>query len=145
MKSFKKHIQEAADNAVSYGQQDQNRVATDDLHNFANDSEVLQRLNAFIGSVADREHMTVAGALGQIGRRVEQVGLEFDTELDEDVADTGSSDLPMTQYGGRFGKGIEDEDIDDDFISKDGQSELKLHVEWEKLPNNLFKVVAQIQ
>ena len=148
MKSFKKYIAEAYESGPNGGyglpSDSTGRVATDDLPRFSEDAEVLQRLNAFIGGVADREFISVGAALEQLGRKVEQVGIEFDTILDEGSEDTGTADLPLSQFGGRFGKDIDGNDLDDDFISKDGP-ELKLHVEWEKQPNNMFKVVANIQ
>jgi len=152
MKSFKNYISEAYESGPNGGyglskDSSGDKIELDDVHRFAEDSQILQRLNAFIGSVAEREHMSVSAALTQIGRHVEQVGIEFDTQAmeEESVGDTGSSDLPISQFGGRFGKDLEGNDLDDDFVSKDGRPELNLHVEWEKQPNNLFKVVAQVQ
>ena len=84
--------------------------------------EVLSKLNTWIGDIADREHITVQVALEQLYRKVEQVGIEFDTIIDEDVSDSGSMDLPITQYGGRMGKDEEGNDLDDDFISSKVQN-----------------------
>ena len=107
MKSFKKYIAEAYESGPNGGyglpSDSTGRVATDDLHRFSEDAEVLQRLNAFIGGVADREFISVGAALEQLGRKVEQVGIEFDTILDEGSEDTGTADLPLSQFGGRFG------------------------------------------
>ena len=64
--------------------------------------------------------------------------------MDEEVGDSGSKDLPITQYGGRQGKDTEASDIDDNFVSAKGP-DLKLHVEWERLPTKMFKVVAEIK
>ena len=94
--------------------------------------------------MADREYISVQGALEQLYRKVEQIGIEFDSIVEEDVSDTGSMDLPITQYGGRMGKDEEGNDVDDDFISSKGP-ELKMHVEYERLPNKMFKVVANIK
>ena len=148
MKSFKKYISEAYDTGANGGyrlnKDVTGRVPTEDLHLFASDSKVLSRLNTWIGDIADREHITVQAALEQLYRKVEQVGIEFDTIIDEDVSDSGSFDLPITQYGGRMGKDEEGNDLDDDFISSKGP-ELSMHVEYERLPNKMFKVVADIK
>ena len=140
MKSFRKYIQESYESQSS---DVTGRVDTSDLHQFSSDKGVLSKLNTWIGDIADREHITVQAALEQLYRKVEQVGIEFDTIIDEDVSDSGSLDLPITQYGGRMGKD-EEGDIDDNFVSAKGP-DLKLHVEWERLPTKMFKVVAEIK
>ncbi len=148
MKSFKKYISEAYDTGANGGyrlnKDVTGRVPTEDLHLFASDSKVLSRLNTWIGDLADREHIGVQAALEQLYRKVEQIGIEFDTIIDEDTSDSGSMDLPITQYGGRMGKDMDGSDLDDDFISAKGP-ELKMHVEYEKMPNNMYKVVAEIK
>ena len=141
MKSFKNYIKEAYNDMSS---DVKGRVDISDLHQFSSDKGVLSKLNTWIGDIADREHITVQAALEQLYRKVEQVGIEFDTIIDEDVSDSGSMDLPITQYGGRMGKDEEGNDLDDDFISSKGP-ELKMHVEYERLPNKMFKVVANIK
>ena len=86
MKSFKKYISEAYDTGANGGyrlnKDVTGRVPTEDLHLFASDSKVLSRLNTWIGDIADREHITVQAALEQLYRKVEQVGIEFDTIID---------------------------------------------------------------
>ena len=148
MKSFKKYISEAYETGANGGyrlnKDVTGRVPTEDLHLFASDSKVLSRLNTWIGDIADREHITVQAALEQLYRKVEQVGIEFDTIIDEDVSETGSMDLPITQYGGRMGKDEEGYDLDADFVSSKGP-ELTMHVEYERMPNKMFKVVADIR
>ena len=79
----------------------------------------------------------------QLYRKVKQIGIEFNPALEENVGDSGSKDLPITQYGGRMGKD-EEGDIDDNFVSAKGP-DLKMHVEWERLPTKMFKVVAEIK
>tara|TARA_B100001109_G_scaffold69391_1_gene56546 strand:+ start:66 stop:512 length:447 start_codon:yes stop_codon:yes gene_type:complete len=148
MKSFKKYIDEAYETGANGGyrlnKDVTGRVDTADLHQFASDSGVLSRLNTWIGDIADREHITVQAALEQLYRKVEQIGIEFDTVMDENVSDSGSMDLPITQYGGRMGKDEEGNDLDDNFVSIKGP-DLKMHVEYERLPNKMFKVVADIK
>ena len=148
MKTFKKYIDEAYETGANGGYRLNKgvtgRVPTDELHRFASDSGVLDKLNTWIGDIADREHISVQAAMEQLYRKVEQIGIEFDPTLDEEVGDSGSKDLPITQYGGRIGKDESGDDIEDDFISAKGP-DLKLHVEWERLPTKMFKVVAEIK
>ena len=148
MKTFKKYIDEAYETGANGGyrlnKDVTGRVPTDELHRFASDSGVLDKLNTWIGDIADREHITVQAAMEQLYRKVEQIGIQFDPALEEEVGDSGSKDLPITQYGGRMGKDESGDDIDDDFISAKGP-DLKLHVEWERLPTKMFKVVAEIK
>ena len=145
MKSFKKYITEYnAGGGYGLNKDVTGRVPTDDLHRFSSDSSVLDKLNTWIGDIADREHITVQAAMEQLYRKVEQIGIQFDPALEEEVGDSGSKDLPITQYGGRMGKDESGDDIDDDFISAKGP-DLKLHVEWERLPTKMFKVVAEIK
>ena len=142
MKTFKKYITEYnAGGGYGLNKDVTGRVPTDDLHRFSSDSSVLDKLNTWIGDIADREHITVQAAMEQLYRKVEQIGIQFDPALEEEVGDSGSKDLPITQYGGRMGKDESGDDIDDDFISAKGP-DLKLHVEWERLPTKMFKVVA---
>ena len=145
MKSFKKYITEYnAGGGYGLNKDVTGRVPTDDLHRFSSDSGVLDKLNTWIGDIADREHITVQAAMEQLYRKVEQIGIQFDPALEEEVGDSGSKDLPITQYGGRMGKDESGDDIDDDFISAKGP-DLKMHVEWERLPTKMFKVVAEIK
>ena len=146
MKTFKKYITEnlqgrAFSNDMS--KDVRGRVDTADLHRFASDSSVLDKLNTWIGYIADREHITVEAAMQQLYRKVKQIGIEFNPTLDEEVGDSGSKVCPITQYGGRMGKD-EEGDIDDNFVSAKGP-DLKMHVEWERLPTKMFKVVAEIK
>tara|TARA_B100001996_G_scaffold282291_1_gene222671 strand:+ start:233 stop:655 length:423 start_codon:yes stop_codon:yes gene_type:complete len=140
MKSFKKYIQEAYNSQSS---DVTGRVDTADLHRFASDNSVLDKLNTWIGDIAMREHISVHAAMQQLGRKVEQIGIQFESSIDETMGDTGSKDLPITQYGGRFGKD-EEGDVEDNFVSSKGP-DLKMHFEWERLPTKMFKVIAEIR
>lgn len=146
MKTFKKYINENYETdggGYKLNKDVTGRVPTDDLHQFASSSAVLDKLNTWIGDIADREHITVEAAMQQLYRKVKQIGIEFNPALEENVGDSGSKDLPITQYGGRMGKD-EEGDIDDNFVSAKGP-DLKMHVEWERLPTKMFKVVAEIK
>ena len=91
-----------------------------------------------------REHISVEAAMQQLYRKVEQIGIQFDASIDEELGDSGSKDMPITQYGGTFGKDIEGNDVEDNFVSSKGP-DLKMHFEWERLPSKMFKVFAEIK
>ena len=63
MKTFKKYIDEAYETGANGGyrlnKDVTGRVPTDELHRFASDSGVLDKLNTWIGDIADREHISV--------------------------------------------------------------------------------------
>ena len=142
MKSFKKHIRESYNDM---SRDVKGRVPLEDLHRISSDSKVLSKLNTWIGDIADREHITVEAAMQQLYRKVTQIGIQFEPSITEDeVGDSGSKDIPISQYGGRMGKDLEGNDINDNFIDAKG-SDLKLHVEWERQPNMMFKVVASVK
>ena len=81
MKTFKKYIDEAYETGANGGyrlnKDVTGRVPTDELHRFASDSGVLDKLNTWIGDIADREHISVQAAMEQLYRKVEQIGIEF--------------------------------------------------------------------
>ena len=147
MKSFKKYVTENYETdggGYKLNKDVTGRVDTADLHRFSSDTSVLSKLNTWIGDIADREHITVEAAMQQLYRKVEQIGIQFDSSIDEELGDSGSKDMPITQYGGTFGKDIEGNDVDDNFVSSKGP-DLKMHFEWERLPTKMFKVIAEIR
>ena len=84
MKTFKKYITEnlqgrAFSNDMS--KDVRGRVDTADLHQFASNSAVLDKLNTWIGDIADREHITVEAAMQQLYRKVKQILLNQKGEL----------------------------------------------------------------
>ena len=142
MKSFKNYINEAYNDM---SKDVKGRVPMDDLHRFSSDSKVLSKLNTWIGDIADREHITDEAAIQQLYRKVEQIGITFEPSMaEEDFSENGSKDLPISQYGGRLGKDLEGNDVSDNFIDAKGPN-LNLHVEWERLPNKMFKVFAEVK
>ena len=147
MKSFKKYVTENYETdggGYKLNKDVTGRVDTSDLHRFSSDTSVLQKLNTWIGDIAMREHISVEAAMQQLYRKVEQIGIQFDASIDEELGDSGSKDMPITQYGGTFCKDIEGNDVDDNFVSSKGP-DLKMHFEWERLPSKMFKVFAEIK
>ena len=57
---------------------------------------------------------------------------------------SGSFQLPLTKFGGRFGKDTDGSDVNDDGISHRKEGGLKLNVEYETLKNGTSKVYAKL-
>ena len=149
MKSFKQHIKEAHYEGDAQG------VGTSDNQNSVEDSvlgahnieqpEVLKMVNAFVGSIADKEYINPENAVSILREKLSRIGLTFENVKFE--GDKGSVTVPLTQFGGRYGKtpSTKPEDvINDDGIIHRKQGGLKLEFNFEKLNNNTSKVYAKL-
>ena len=103
------------------------------------DPAVLKRVNAFVGSIADREYLIPENAVRQLKDFMERIGLSFD--LPEDLPESGSVDLPMKRYGGIFGKSTDTPF--NEFDSEEGIDK-SIRITVEGLRNNSWKVYAKI-
>ena len=142
MKNFKQYLAETG--AVGITHQTAPDVDGYDTYDITNPS-VLKRVNAFVGSIADREYLVPEGAVGQLRNFLMRIGLQFpQVELPEG---TGSVTVPLSQWGGRFGK---DGNVDfDEFLNDDGitnrvEGGLSLKIESEPVKNGSYKVYAKI-
>ena len=116
------------------------------------DEKVVQRLNGYVGAIADREYLQPEAAIKQLNNKLGIVGLNFaEPKVD---SDKGKATVEVTQFGGRYGKtsdnsngpmsqGKEIEDGDGISHKKDGG--LKIEFNWEKQENNQFKVFASLK
>ena len=103
------------------------------------DPEILKRVNAFVGSIADREYLIPENAVRQLKDFMERIGLSFD--LPEELPESGSVDLPMKRYGGIFGKSTDTPF--NEFDSEEGIDK-SIRITVEGLRNNSWKVYAKI-
>ena len=146
MKSFKQHNE-------AYTDQFTHQSAEDDNLGLFNvqDEASLQKLNGFVGALADKEYLQPGAAVEQLAMRLGTVGLNF--TLPKIEGDKGNTVVEVSQYGGRYGKtpensngpmsaGTEIEDGDGISHKKDGG--LKLEFNWEKQANNTYKVFANL-
>ena len=147
MKSFKQYNEAYTDRFA-------HSSAEDDNKHLANiqDEKVLQRLNGFVGAIADREYLQPEAAIKQLNNKLGIAGLNF---LEPKITgDKGKTTVEVTQFGGRYGKtpdnsngpmskGKEIEDGDGISHKKDGG--LKLEFNWEKQQNNQYKVFASLK
>ena len=126
-----------------------NSAEDDNLH-LANihDEKVMQRLNGFVGGIAQQEYMQPDAAMKQLQNKLNIVGLSFkEPKID---SDKGNTTVEVNQFGGRYGKTPEnatsgDNDIENgDGISHRKEGGLKLEFNWEKQTNNTYKVFANL-
>ena len=120
---------------VTYNQSDPVDVANPD---------VLARVNAFVGSIADREYLIPEAAAHQLRNFMMRIGLQFPKV---DLPEGGSISLPLSQFGGRFGKDLDtpyDEFVNDDGITNRVPGGLSLDIKTEAVANGSWKVYAKI-
>ena len=144
MRSFSKFITEGRGPHTS----DQS-IATD---NGLNPSEVdnprvLKALNAYVGAIANMEYILPEHALTKLRNALDRVGYSFGA-IPEMTEESGSFSLPLTRFGGRFGKDTDtphDEVINDDGISHMVEGGLALKIQYEMMKNNSCRIYAKIE
>ena len=143
MKSFKQYDEAYTDEFAHSSAEDDNAG----LFN-VQDPASLQKLNGFVGALADKEYLQPLAAVEQLAMRLGTVGLNF--TLPNIEGDKGNAVVEVNQYGGRYGKTPDntnagDGDIEDgDGISHKKEGGLKLEFNWEKQANNTYKVFANL-
>ena len=146
MKSFKQHNEAYTDRFTHQSAEDDNLG----LFN-VQDEASLQKLNGFVGALADKEYLQPGAAVEQLAMRLGTVGLNF--TLPKIDGDKGNTTVEVSQYGGRYGKTPENsngpmsagtEIEDGDGISHKKEGGLKLEFNWEKQANNTYKVFANL-
>ncbi len=146
MKTLKQHIAEGYKQgkygAGNVGTPEVNSVEDGSIgvHNI-HDPKVLERVNAFVGSIAGQEYLNPKAAMEQLASKLKTLGLDMNIP---EMSGNGSANLEVTQFGGRFGKDIDGSDIKDDGISHKKEGGLKLNVKYETLENGSSKVFAKL-
>jgi|TARA_B100001079_G_C16319469_1_gene473961 hypothetical protein len=107
--------------------------------------EVLKKVNAFVGSIADREYLNANHAIAELRQKLARIGVSFgDVNLYEGE---GEVSVPITQWGGRYGKDTNtpyDEVINDDGVSHRVDGGLSINFKYMDLDNGSCKVFAAI-
>ena len=106
------------------------------------DEASMQKLNGFVGALADKEYIQPLAAVEQLAMRLGTVGLNF--ALPQINSDKGTTVVEVSQFGGRFGKDTDGSDVNDDGVSHKKDGGLKLEFNWEKQSNNTYKVFANL-
>ena len=111
------------------------------------DPVVVKRLNAIVGQIGNMEYLLPEHALNRLRGSLHKIGITFG-EIPQMEGKSGSFDLPLKLYGGRFGKDSDtpvDEFLDDDGISHMVEGGLSLKINYEMMPtNNSCRVFASI-
>ena len=143
MKSFKSHIKEG----LGVGTTDQMLNVDADINPSAiSNPKVIRALNAYVGAIANMEYMLPEHALNKLREKLGRFGLSFGQIPDMNESN-GSFDLPLTRFGGRFGKDTDtahDEVINDDGISHMVEGGLALKIQYEMLGNSSCRIFAKI-
>ena len=147
MKTFKQHVKEGhmqdKYGAGNVGSATSNAVEDSAIgaHNIQ-DPEVLKRVNAFVGSIAEREYIKPQFAIDELREKLTRIGLTCSDCVLE--GDSGKTTVELKQFGGRFGKDTDGSDINDDGISHRKEGGLKMEVSYETLKNGTSKVYAKL-
>ena len=147
MKTFKQMLKEGhmqakygagqVGTATSNSPEDSNLGA----HNVEN-AEILKRVNAFVGSIAEQEYLNPKAAVEALAMKLKTIGLDISPV--EMTGDNGKVTAEVKQFGGRFGKDLDGADLNDDGISHRKEGGLKLEVSYETLKNGTSKVFAKL-
>ena len=145
MKTYKNFNEHSAQGAIMH----HNSIGVEDggmdVHDIA-DPEVRKRVNAFVGSIADKEYLNANHAIAELRQKLMRVGLEFgQVDIYEGEGEVSS---PLSQFGGRYGNdgsGTEDGQlVNDDGISHRHDGGLSISFKYMKLDNGRCKVFANI-
>ena len=147
MKTLKQHIAEGYKQgkygAGNVGTPEVNSVEDGSIgvHNI-HDPKILERVNAFVGSIANQEYLNPKAAIEALANKLKTIGLEISPV--EMTGDNGKVTAEVKQFGGRFGKDLDGADLNDDGISHRKEGGLKLEVSYETLKNGTSKVFAKL-
>ena len=141
MKSFKNFFKE------NVGTSDQNMAVDQGINpSEIQNPKVLKALNAYVGAIANMEYMLPEHALNKLKEKLGRLGFSFGA-IPEMTEKSGSFDLPLTKFGGRFGKDLDtpaDEFLNDDGISHMVEGGLALKIQYEMLGNSSCRIFAKI-
>ena len=116
MKSFKSYVKEnLVGTSNERGIDADTGMSAGDVTN----ADTSRKLNAFIGTLGNMEYLLPEHALNRLRTQLMKVGLSFG-DIPPMEGASGSFDLPLTRFGGRFGKDTDtpyDEFVNDDGIS----------------------------
>ena len=141
MKNFKTFMSETTKVA-------DNDLAIDKNTNMGafSDPTVIKKLNAWVGSIAGN-YVLPEDAIHTLRSSLSKIGLSFDA-VPSIVEDSGSFEMPLTLFGGRFGKLPEtphDEFVNDDGISHQVEGGLTLVIGYEMNEDNSCRLFANIK
>ena len=111
------------------------------------DPMVIKKLNALMGKLTYGEQFSDGEpVVRQIRNSLSKIGLTFG-EVPNMSEESGSFSLPLTLYGGRFGKLPEtpiDEFVNDDGLQDQVEGGLSLEISYEMTEDNCYRINAKI-
>ena len=110
------------------------------------DPSVVRKLNAWVGTIAGN-YVLPEDAIHELRSSLSKIGLSFG-EVSMMEGESGSVELPLTSFGGRFGKGLttpHDEFEVDDGISHQVEGGLTLVIGYEMQEDNSCRLTASIK
>ena len=143
MKNFKSFLNESGIAAGGWCQSMALRTQNMAVYS---DPSVVKKLNAWVGTIAG-SYALPEDAIHRLRSSLSNIGLSFD-EVPVMEGESGSHELPLTSFGGRFGKGVNtpyDEFEVDDGISHQVEGGLKLVIGYEMQEDNSCRLSARIE
>ena len=107
--------------------------------------EVMKKLNAWVGTIAG-SYVLPEDAVSKLRSSLMKVGLTFG-EVPMMEGESGTVELPLTLFGGRFGKEVDtphDEFVNDDGLSHMIEGGLTLAIGYEMQEDNSCRLTAKI-
>ena len=143
MKNFKTFLNEAG---IAAGGWDRSMALKTMNMSVYSDPSVVRKLNAWVGTIAG-SYALPEDAIHNMRTNLSKIGLTFG-EVSMMEGESGSVELPLTSFGGRFGKGLttpHDEFEVDDGISHQVEGVLTLVVGHEMQEDNSCRLSARIE
>ena len=143
MKNFKSFLNESGIAAGGWGPSV--ALKTQNMAVYS-DPTVVKKLNAWVGTIAG-SYALPEDAIHNLRSSLSNIGLSFD-EVPMMEGGSGSFELPLTSFGGRFGKGLttpHDEFEEDDGISHQVEGGLSLVIGYEEQEDNSCRLSARIE
>ena len=143
MKNFKTFLNEAG---IAAGGRDRSMALRTVNMAVYSDPSVVKKLNAWVGTIAG-SYTLPEDAIHNMRTNLSKIGLTFDV-VPMMEGESGSFDLPLTLYGGRFGKEVDtphDEFVNDDGISHMVEGGLTLVIGYVMNEDNSCRLTASIK
>ena len=142
MKTFREHLKE--DKSASAVNVQTSNAVEDGSLGTANlkDQRVLDRVNAFVGSVGNMEYIKPQFAVDKLRENLMRIGLDISPMILEGTSGTVTGEVK--QFGGTYGKTTDTKPEDVVVDNGPGIDNLKLEVKYETLSNGSSKVYAKL-
>lgn len=108
--------------------------------------QVLKKINSLMGAIIKEDQQDAEIAIRQIRTSLSKIGLTFG-QVPAMMEAKGDFSLPLTLFGGRFGKDIDtphNEFLEDDGISNQVEGGLSLNISYEMTETNQCRLRANI-